>query len=125
MKKIIALLAFSLLAATQVFAAGNSITMATDLTSTSAKTGLTLYGDKTTATNQTTLIGKTSTGVALGAMSGAGGYALITQHKSGNRAFATSYDSTSVFYKDATVGTAVLAVPTKTDSSDFSAWTSM
>jgi hypothetical protein len=124
MKKILVIIAFTLLAAPQVFA-GDSITMATDLTSTSSKSGLTLYGDKTAATAATTLIGKTSTGVSLGAKSGAGGYAMITQHKSGNRAFATSYDSTSVFYKDATVGTAVLAVPTKTDSSDFSAWTSM
>lgn len=121
MKKLIAIVAFGLLAAGQAFA-GDNVSM--DF----ANAGKTLYGETTggTASATTTLIGKTSTGVALGAKSGAAGYAMITQHKSGNRAFATSFDSTSVFYEDVTnVGTAVLAVPTQTDSTDFGSWTSM
>jgi hypothetical protein len=125
MKKIIALTVFSLLVSGQAFAL-NTITMNSDLTATAAKSGLTLYGDKTTATATTaTLIGKTSTGVSVGVMVGAGGYAMITQHKSGIKAFATSFNSTSVFYKDATAGTAVLTVPTATDSTDFASWSSM
>ena len=126
MKKIIAFVVFSLLAAAQAFA-GDSITMTSDLTSTSSKAGLTLYGDKTDATASTaTLIGKTSTGVSLGIKSGAGGYAAITQHKSGNRAIASSFNSTSIYYQDVTnVGTAVLTVPTKTDDSDFASWKTM
>lgn len=125
MKKIITTIAFSLFVATQAFAAA-TIDMPADLTAATTVTGGTLFGDKTTATASTTLIGKTSTGVALAAKTGTGGYAMVTQHKSGNRAFATSYDSTSVFYKDVvSVGTAVKSTVTKSDATEFSSWNSM
>ena len=125
MKKIIALTVFSLLVSGQAFAL-NTITMNSDLTAAAAKSGLSLYGDKSDATQATaTLIGKTSTGVSVGVKVGAGGYAMVTQHKSGIKAFGTSFNSTSVFYKDATAGTAVLTVPNNTDATDFAAWQSM
>ncbi|HJV65233.1 MAG TPA: hypothetical protein VJ550_05845 [Geomonas sp.] len=127
MKKLLAFLAFSLLAS-QAFA-GNTVSMVADLTSTSAVTGATLYGDTaTTATTSSVLIGKTSTGVALAGNTASNGYALATQHKSGNRAFGTAYDSTSVYYKDVTaVGTAVKQTISTTDSTEFTGagWTSM
>ncbi|GAC1447298.1 MAG: hypothetical protein PVSMB11_08600 [Desulfuromonadaceae bacterium] len=123
MKKIIIIVAFSLFAAGQAFAAGATGTMSL------ATTGKALYGDKTTATVNTTLIGKTSTGVGLGVSSGPVGYAMLSQHKSGTREFGTAYNSTSVFYVDiaaANIGTPFLTVPGASDASVFATgWTSM
>ena len=84
-------------------------------------TGKELHGDATSATATTALIGKSSTGVGVAWMTGTGGYALITQHKSGTKGFATSYDSTSMFQFVGEVepGTPALGVPTATDTSDF------
>ena len=71
-----------------------------------ANTGLTLYGDADTATADTALIGKTSTGVGLSMAVNAVGYALITQHMQGTKAFASNYDSTSIKSMEVdTVGT--------------------
>jgi hypothetical protein len=130
MKKILALVAFALFAASQVYAAtvsGATIVMDSDLTSTSAVTGKSLYGDtQTTPTAASPLIGKTSTGVAVSANTSSTGYAMVTQHKSGNRVFGTAYDSTSVFYQDATVGVAGHATVSNTGSAEFnSGWSSM
>jgi hypothetical protein len=124
MKKIILLIAaFSLLAAGQSFAG----TAATALNITA--TGLSAYGGPNTGSTPT-LIGKTSTGVGLGWNVGAGGYALATQHKSGSRAFGTSWDSTSIYYTEATPGvvpTIAASAPGASDSSAFQAagWQSM
>ena len=96
MKNLIIIVAFSLLAASQAFADG-APSAALSLTS----TGLSAYGGSSTSTC-TTLIGKTSTGVGLGWNAGPQGYALTTQHKSGSRAFGTSFDSTSIYYLDVT-----------------------
>jgi len=103
MKKIVILAAISLLTATSAFAAA-SLTLSVD------STGLTLYGLKTgTADNTSPLIGKTSTGVGIGmkvdATAGAG-YSVETQHKNGTKAYGSAYDSTSIYSKDITKGTA-------------------
>ena len=135
MKKIIVMIAFALFAASQAIAA-NSVVMS--LASTGVQGG-TLWASKTTAgatgstpSAGTFLIGKTSTGVGLGMLTGTVGYAMITQHKSGNRGFGTSYDSTAVYYKDRTaaeIGTPVIAAaPTISDATLFTGdttWTSM
>lgn len=97
-----------------------------------SKTGLTVYGSKTDAAtagaNQKT-IGKTSTGVGVGIISTAQGYAVVTQHKSGNKAYGSSHDSTAVFMNDAKQGEAKLAKPSQIGSGDFvasgSSWTTM
>ena len=119
MKKIIIILALSLMAS-QAFANGT----ATGTLSTST-TGLSAWGG-ILAASCTTLIGKTSTGVGLGWSVGPNGYSLVTQHKSGSRAFGTAYNSTSIFYADVTnVGTAV-STPTLSDQTAFNTgWTSM
>jgi len=91
----------------------------------SGKTGLSLYGDDTTASSTTELIGKSSTGVGVGCFlngTEGDGYALLTQHKNGSKVYGTSYDSTSIYSEDATVGTVKLAVPTATDTTDFVSW---
>ncbi|WP_157039970.1 hypothetical protein [Pelobacter propionicus] len=126
MKKHIIFASMSLLVASSAFA-GTSITMTSDLTSTSSKSGLTVYGDKSTATAATAaLIGKTSTGVSVGLLTSSLGYAVVTQHKNGTKAFGSSYDSTSVFSSTVTEGTALLTVPTAITSADFTGtWTSM
>ncbi|ABK99271.1 hypothetical protein Ppro_1657 [Pelobacter propionicus DSM 2379] len=86
-----------------------------------------MYGDKSTATAATAaLIGKTSTGVSVGLLTSSLGYAVVTQHKNGTKAFGSSYDSTSVFSSTVTEGTALLTVPTAITSADFTGtWTSM
>ena len=126
MKKYI-IISLSLFISTSAFAADN-ITMSSDLTATSSKSGLSVYGDKTDATAATAaLIGKTSTGVSVGVKTGAGGYAVITQHKSGTKAFASAFDSTSIYTSNAAAGTATLAVPggTGVDAISGTGWTTM
>ena len=120
MKKIALFLAFSLLVASQAFADG---TTSSNLSLSS--TGLSAYGGAD-ATHCTTLIGKTSTGVGLGWNVGPQGYALSTQHKSGTRAFGTSYDSTSIYYQETPAGTLVsTGTVGHSDSSAFTGWVSM
>jgi hypothetical protein len=110
MKKIILIVAFSLLASGQAFAVTS---LPLGLASNEVQGG-TLYGGKKSGDAKiptgsplalpdgSFLIGKTSTGVGLGIKTGTVGYAMMTQHKSGNRAFGTSYDSTAVFYMERT-----------------------
>jgi hypothetical protein len=122
MKKILILTAVLVLAATNCFAVGSgangSMTLTTDV-------GLEMHGSTTgvAATKDTALIGKLSTGVAVGWLTTTGGYALVTQHKSGTKAFGSSYDSTAIFQyiKDAEPGTIILAKPTATTTADFTA----
>ena len=128
MKKILISLVLSLTMVSSSFAA-TSITIAW------TNAGYCLHGDKTTASATTPLIGKTSSGVAVGAFvvtSGAG-YAIITQHKSGTKMFGSSFDSTSIYTapidstKVGVAGGNVLSVPTTATSADFlgSSWSSM
>jgi hypothetical protein len=125
MKKIIVIAALSLLAATPAFA---------DLAASGAlvltSTGLSVYGSNATgavAVGTTPLIGKTSTGVGFGWKTGAGGYAILTQHKSGTRIFGSSHDSTSIVYKDTAPGVipASSDTPSVSDFTAFGGWTSM
>src|SRR5690349_8394570 len=115
MKKIIILTSLLVFAATSVFA-GTSVSIGTF-----ADAGKSLHGAKSgTADANSPLIGKTSTGVGLGVLTSANGYASCTQHKNGTKVFGSSFDSTSIYVKDvATVGTKELDKPTATDSSDF------
>lgn len=123
MKKIVMLFAFSMLTASTAFAADN-IAMDSDLLAATAKTGLTVYGAKASASATSAQIGKTSTGVAVGLLASAAGYSVVTQHKNGTKIFGSSYDSTSIYSNAVTtVGTSMLTVPTTTGTTDFSGWT--
>jgi len=118
MKKIILMTACMLFVSSMAFAE-DSVTM--DL-SAKETTGLSLYGDSETASASTALIGKNSTGVGVGVLTNVNGYSMVTQHMNGSKAFASSYDSTSIYSEDATVGTELLDVPNATDTADFADW---
>jgi hypothetical protein len=124
MKKIVILAAISLFTASSAFAAGTSLTLSL------SSTGLSVTGVKTgTAGATSPLIGKTSTGVGVGmlvdATAGAG-YSLETQHKNGTKAFGSAFDSTSIYSKDVTAGTADTTGYGTTGSDAFgTGWTTM
>jgi len=123
MKKIIILTLVLIVAASSAFAAASL-----SIDSTFADAGKELRADPATASATTALIGKTSTGVDIGMLVDATngtGYSIVTQHKSGSKAFGSSYDSTSLFttVSDGTPGTVVLAVPTAITTADFAAAT--
>lgn len=128
MKKILILTASLVFAATSCFALASAATGTMTLTT---DTGLELHASTTgvAATADTALIGKLSTGVGIGWNTSTGGYALVTQHKSGTKAYGSSYDSTALYQTVAngTPGTPILAVPTATDTADFAgtAWKAM
>lgn len=125
MKKIVILMAL-LMSATSVAYAGTSITMASSLTM--ANTGKSVWAAKTgeTAVSGTNLIGKTSSGVGLGMLTSDLGYAVVTQHVKGGKAYGTSYDSTSIYSTDVTTkGTPELDVPSAITTADFADWTSL
>lgn len=128
-RKVIALIAFSLLMAAaysqSALGGTNSISMDSDLTSTTASTvGKSLFGGTSTAD---TLIGKCSSGVGIAVNSGSTGYAVATQHKSGSREFGSSFDSTNIFYQEVTAtGKPMTGSLSASDSSNFmTSWTSM
>ena len=121
MKKIVFSIACMLFVSNMAFAADN---ISMDLTSKDT-TGGTVYADGTTASATTALIGKNSTGVGTGMLTNALGYSVVTQHLNGSKAYASAYDSTSIFSEDATVGTALLAVPTETNTADFASWSQL
>ncbi len=120
MKKSLIISVVFLFIASSSFAAG-SLTIGTF-----ADEGKTLHGaDAATADENDALIGKLSSGVALSMTTNENGYALATQHKNGSKAYASSYDSTSIYSEDVTtVGTKILEIA-KTDSSEFAAWNRM
>lgn len=122
MKKILILTTVLAFAATSCFALASGATGTMTLTT---DVGLTLHGSTTgvAAAADTAQIGKNSTGVGVAWNTSTAGYALVTQHKSGTKAFGSSYDSTAIFQyiKDASPGTVILAVPTATDTTDFTA----
>jgi hypothetical protein len=123
MKKIAIFTALVLCVAANVFAAAD-IEMASTLTA--ATTGKSVWASKTTAVAGTGLIGKSSSGVGVGMLTSSTGYALITQHVSGTKAYGSSYDSTSIYSTDVTEkGKPELAVPTEITTKDFLTWTSM
>lgn len=118
MKKLIFVTLCLILISSSAFAA---TTITANLSSKST-TGLSVYGDDTTASSSTALIGKTSTGVGVSMASSELGYALSTQHMMGSKMYASSFDSTSLYAEDvATIGTVQLQV-TVSDTSQFSDW---
>ena len=125
MKKIIILTAISLFAATSAFAGSAATIPAPTLASDTL--GLSVWASTTVggAASGTNLIGKTSTGVGVQMSTAATGYAVVTQHKNGTKAFGTSFDSTSLFTIPVTAGTFVTVTLTTNTSAGFSAWTSM
>jgi len=131
MKKVLILTSAFLLLASSCFAFTDVASTATGTMSLANSTGGELHAAATsnTADLSSALIGKTSTGVGIGWKTDVNGYAIVTQHKSGTKAYGTSYDSTSLYQyiKDKTPGNEVLAVPTATDTSDFtgSDWKAM
>jgi hypothetical protein len=126
-KRISIFTAMALLVSSLAFAA--DITMTATMASTT--TGKSVYGLKGTgsATTSSPLIGKNSTGCGVGIKTAAQGYALVTQHLNGTKAFGTSFDSTAIISSDVTAkGTAFLTIPAGTDlATGFTAttWSSM
>jgi len=116
MKKIFVLVSAILLASSSVYAEP-TLTISAGF----ADAGKVLHGDEETASDTTATIARLSTGVAVGMKTEASGYAVVTQHQSGTRAYGTSYDSTAIFMSDeGPVGDIPLPVPTATDTTDFS-----
>lgn len=95
MKKILVITAVLVLAASSSFAA--IATGATGTMDLAGSTGLELHGDPATADADSALIGKGSTGVSVGWNTDVNGYAIMTQHKSGTKAYGSSYDSTAIY----------------------------
>ncbi|MDD2271748.1 MAG: hypothetical protein PHP95_01065 [Desulfuromonadaceae bacterium] len=123
MKKVIILAAISLFFVPSAFAAGT-------LTLSVTTTGLSVYGAKSGVTITVgdpgvILIGKTSTGVGVGMSSADAGYSVETQHKNGTKAFGSSFDSTSIYTKDVTAGTADDTTLTTAVDSFGTGWTTM
>ncbi len=119
MKKILVL--------TAVFALVASAALASDVSSGATgtmnldnSTGYELHGDDATASKTTALIGKCSTGVGIAWQTDANGYAIMTQHKSGTKAYGSSYDSTALYVTttDLTPGTEMTNL-TASDTTDF------
>ena len=124
MKKVISITVCMLFVSSMAFAA-TEITMA--LTS-KATTGGSVYADSTAsgAGATTALIGKNSTGVGTGLITTVSGYSLVTQHMNGSKAYASSYDSTSLFAEDVTtIGTPLLTKPASIDTASFSDWSQL
>lgn len=69
-------------------------------------------------------IGKLSASVGLAYVGSASAYAVATQHQKGTKVFGTSFDSTAIYSKDTTTGTAG-TVGSVSDSSAFAGWTAM
>lgn len=101
MKKILVITAILALVASSCIAA-DIASGTTGTMSLANSTGLQLHGDPTTATNATSLIGKASTGVSVAWSTDVNGYAIMTQHKSGTKAYGSSYDSTAIYQTVAT-----------------------
>lgn len=130
MKKILVLTAILVLAATSSFAGGASgATGDIDF----ATTGKSLHADVTggTASASTSLIGKCSTGVDVAWNTSTTGYALMTQHLQGTKAYGSSYDSTALYQTTSTSvdpGTAAYngGALTAVDTTDFvTGWKAM
>lgn len=122
MKKILILTAFALSVTSAAYA---SVTI--DLATTIADPGKAIFGLKSgTPDNTSPLIGKCSSGVGIGMKTDPTGYALITQHKSGTKAFGSAFDSTSLYVHDETTGAAD-ATTIGTGSTTFAnaAWTTL
>jgi hypothetical protein len=125
MKKILMLAAIFALVTTSCFAADVTTAATGDMAFTA--TGLELHGDATSADKTTAIIGKCSTGVGVGWVTEDGGYALITQHENGTKAYGSSYDSTSLYSSIATKGAVLEASPDDITTATFvdTGWSAM
>jgi hypothetical protein len=125
MKKILMLAAIFALVTTSCFAADVASDPTGDMVFTA--TGLQLHGAAGTASNATAIIGKCSTGVGVGWVTEDDGYALITQHENGTKAYGSSYDSTSLYSIIAVKGTVKDAAPANITTATFvgTGWTAM
>lgn len=118
MKKIIILNVLALFVASMSFAAADADVVWTDA-------GKTLHGAASGADGSSPSIAKLSTKVGLAWMTAAEGYAIITQHQSGTKAYGTSHDSTAIYVKDVTKGSEEGA-PSASDTSAFDTdWNTM
>jgi len=90
MKKIIIACLLVVMATSQSFAAATS---AVDF----ANKAKAVVAGKTSATTDNKPIGKLSTGVSAAFNVATTGYALISQHENGVKAFATAHDSTAIY----------------------------
>jgi hypothetical protein len=127
MKKIVALIALLLLAASG--SAYATELASGEVTPPNATTGFIIYGgvDATASSGATaTMIGRLSKGVDLGAMYSTTEYAITTKHTQGTKIYGTAYNSTSMYQMDVEKTTVVTA-PGAVDSSAFSAagWSAM
>jgi hypothetical protein len=105
MKKIILASLIVVIAATSSFGSDTA-----SLGASAANAGMTLKSGTAT-------IGKLSTGDVLAWITGTTGYAIITQHINGVKAFGTSHDSTAITWQATTKGAYVAATaPTASDS---------
>lgn len=136
MKKIMVLTVAFALAATTCFAFGGSATSGTitfESTGQSLRAGSTnSAGTVVAASADSALISKASTGVDVAWQTDANGYALMTQHKSGTKAYGSSYDSTAIYQTtaaDVTPGAPAYnnGALSATDTGDFSntSWKAM
>jgi hypothetical protein len=125
MKKIAILTAFVVLYSAAAYAGVSSSAAQSSVD----WTGSAVYGSGGTASSTTPLIGKTSTGVGIAWKSDPNGYAIVTQHKSGTKAFGTAADATSIYQATVTtVGTSFTPSSWTTGASSFSrasTWTTM
>jgi hypothetical protein len=124
-KKISILAAIALFVTTSAFA-GTNAGPATGATLLVTDGGKSLWGAAASAGPTTTLIGKNSTGVSVGAYSTALGYGITCQHINGTKAYGTSQDSTALYSFDVTATKgAFKLLPAATGSGQFSTWVSM
>lgn len=119
MKKILTLTAILILAASSCFAAATT-SAATSALNLTDGTGLVLHGHATAALATTARIGKCSTGVSVAWQASTTGYSMMTQHKSGTKAYGSSYDSTAIYQTitDVEPGN-VAATLSASDTTDF------
>jgi len=126
MKKIFVLTAISVLVAATGFAADISSGATGTLVFPTGAYEIHAANETTaTATEDTTLIARSSTGVGVGWNTDVNGYSIMTQHKSGTKAYGSSFDSTVVYQTtsdNVDPGTVIYAdgVLSATDTTDFS-----
>lgn len=108
MRKLILSGILSLFAASAAFSADVGASIDFD------KAGLQVRGVNADGDKQN--IGKLSNGVSLAAYTSDVGYVLVTQHKSGVKAYGTSFDSTAIFSHDVDKNKALTGVTLDGDS---------
>jgi hypothetical protein len=78
-------------------------------------------GQSIMSTGDGKLIGKLSQGVSMNGTYDTTGYAFVTAHAKGSKAYGTSSNATSIFSQDYTPG-ATVPTPSTSDSSAFTSW---